>query len=56
MKNHERKEMLYASITTTCYASGDLVIALNLESLWRVTSSQAKAVLQRSDAVAPYVK
>ncbi len=37
---------------------GDLVLFLNHESLWRVTSSQAKIVLRRAEFVStgiPYV-
>lgn len=38
--------------------AGDLVLFLNHESLWRVTSSQAKIILRRADFVTtgiPYV-
>jgi hypothetical protein len=31
--------------------TGDLVLYLNHESLWRVTSSQAKSILRRAELV-----
>ena len=33
------------------YATGDLVIAVNYENMWRVTGSQAKLIMRRVDLI-----